>query len=96
MSPLETPGDANQLRYKALGTNLDDNYTDIHIRTYIFSTTHKGEKKRRRRRRRRRRYQHAMYSYFYGRYSIYSNDKLDILCKLKFHFETENNVRAHV
>ena len=46
MSPLETPGDANQLRYKALGTNLDDNYTDIHIRTYIFSTTHKGEKKK--------------------------------------------------
>ena len=44
MSPLETPGDANQLRYKALGTNLDDNYTDIHIRTYIFSTTHKGKK----------------------------------------------------
>ena len=46
MSPLETPGDANQLRYKALGTNLDDNYTDIHIRTYIFSTTHKGKKKK--------------------------------------------------
>ena len=44
MSPLETPRDANQLRYKALGTNLDDNYTDIHIRTYIFSTTHKGKK----------------------------------------------------
>ena len=44
MSPLETSRDANQLRYKALGTNLDDNYTDIQIRTYIFSTTHKGKK----------------------------------------------------
>ena len=46
MSLLETPGDANQLSYKALGTYLDNNYTDIHIHTCIFSTTHKEKKKK--------------------------------------------------